>query len=411
MTGLLLSLLLAIPWTGDGPDDNRLYGRVTLEDGRVVSGYLRWDGNEAGRQDFLDAAREVPPRVLDEAERLDPDFAAEMRERRSIVAFGRRIRWDEDDLEGSPTVPTAVRFAHLASLEPLEDGGARLELVDGHSVEVRGSTTDVGPGMRDLLVDVGGGDPVEVDWHDIARVDFMAPPEGAPMAADSMLYGTVTTWSELEVEGAVAWDRDEVFLSDVLDGRDGFGERQIPFRAIAGIAPEGRRSARVTLTTGEVLSLRGTNDVGRGNRGIEVSGMGWGRIIVRWGDLRAVRFHPPRPTTVPEVDIGPIRGTVYARDGRVLEGALRWGHDEERGWEVLDGWHGETSVQIEFGAVEQIRPDGGDASVVALRDGRVLRLEGTDDVGEGHRGVFVTPTSGQTRLVRWQDVDRVIFGS
>ncbi|MDX1495619.1 MAG: hypothetical protein R3253_16240, partial [Longimicrobiales bacterium] len=365
MTGLLISFLLASVQVAGGPDDHRLYGRVTLEDGRVVTGYFRWDGNEASRQDFLDASREIPRAILEEAERLDPDFAAEMRRRRSIVAFGMRIRWDEDDLEGPPSVPMAVRFAHLRSLAPLDGGGARLELTDGYTVDVRGTTTDVGPGMRDLVVDTGDG-RVEVDWHDMLRVDFMKPPPGSPMAADSTLYGTVRTWGELDRTGFVAWDRDEVFLSDVLDGRNDSGERQIAFRDIGAIAPEGRRSAQVTLRTGEVLSLRGTNDVDRGNRGIEVSGMGWGRVIVPWGDLESVRFGPRGAEEDVEVDIGPIRGTVYARDGRVLEGTLRWGHEEERRWELLDGWHGDTSVQIEFGAIEQIRPDEDDGSVIVL---------------------------------------------
>ena len=78
---------------------------------------------------------------------------------------------------------------------------------------------------------------------------------------------------------------------------------------------------------------------------------------------------------------------------------------------LRDGASGIRHVPMldELGAIEQIRPAGPDESVVSLFDGRVFRLEGTDDVGEGHRGVFVKPDGRPRRLVRWVDVDRVLF--
>lgn len=405
-------LLMGAALTTSGGDDGRLYGRVTTTEGAVVEGYLRWDRNEASRADFLDAAKEIPREVIEEAERLDPAFAAEMRRRRSIVAFGMRIRWDVDDIDGPPTEPSALRFAHVASLEPLDGGRARIMLVDGEVVELEGTSTDIGGGMRDLLVDTGSGPDVSVDWHDLERVDFFAPPPDAPDPREAPLHGTVRTWGGLELTGWIAWDRDEVLESDVLDGREGATEYEIPFAEIARIAPEDRRSARVTLRSGVERILRGTNDVDRDNRGIEVADPGLGRAIVEWEDLEEVRFHawePGRTGGGGAMALGPVRGTVYARDGRVLEGEIRWGQDEERRWEVLDGWTDDTRLAIELGAIEQIRPVGADEAVVSLLDGRVFRLEGTDDVGEGHRGVFVKPDGRARRLVRWQDVDRVLF--
>lgn len=412
------SLLLAAALAMSGGDEARLYGRVTTVDGVVVEGYLRWDRNEASRADFLDAAMEIPREVLDEAERLDPAFAAEMRRRRSIVAFGRRIRWEVDDIDGPPTEPSALRFAHIASLEPMDGRRARVTLLDGQVIELEGTSTDIGPGMRDLLVDTGSGPYVSVDWHDLERVELLPPPPDAPAPREAPLHGTVRTHGGLELTGWIAWDRDEVLESDVLDGREGATEHEIPFSEIVRIAPEGRRSARVTLRSGVARVLRGSNDVDRDNRGIEVADPAMGRAIVSWEDLEEVRFHP-RTSGEPELSakaggehrsrLGPLRGTVYARDGRVLEGEIRWGHEEERRWEVLDGWTGETRLAIELGAIEQIRPAGPDESVVSLFDGRVFRLEGTDDVGEGHRGVFVKPDGRPRRLVRWVDVDRVLF--
>lgn len=406
----------AIPGPGAiAADSDRLYGRVTTESGRVLEGYLRWDRTGASPADFLDAAKEIPRDVLAEAERLDPDFAEEMRERRSIVAFGVRVTWAEDDMAGPPRSPSAIRFGYLAFVEPLDHGSARLTLRDGRVVELLGGTADLGA-ATDVLVEIGGGETVEIDWDDIVRVDFVAPPPDAPAPGAYRLHGTTVTWSGLELTGWIAWDRDEVLSTDILDGREGATEFELPFAEIVRIAPEGPRSARVVLHSGVEHVLRGTNDVDDDNRGIEVADPTLGRAVVSWEDLQEVRFHAspgPRGSEAPErratgsTSLGPLRGTVYARDGRVIEGQIRWGHEEEHGWEVLDGWIGDTRLEIELGLIGTIRPDGPDAAVVELYDGRTLRLEDTDDVGEGHRGVFVEPDGRTRRLVRWVDVERV----
>lgn len=418
---LLLSTILSAP--GHGPGDARLYGRVTTSDGDVVEGYLRWDQNEASPQDFLDAAKVIPLGVVREAERLDPEFAAEMRRERSIVAFGVRIRWDEDDLSGPQRSASAIRFAHIESLVPIDRRSARLTLRNGQEVELVSTSTDIGVAMRDLVVERAGRAPLEIDWSDLSRVDFFEPPSGAPAPTARRLYGTVSTWGGQELTGTVAWDRDEVLGSDVLDGREEGTEYDLVFEDIEVIEPQGRRSARVVLRSGVAHVLRGTNDVNDDNRGIEVSVEGLGRAIVRWSELKAVRFHPPQrawaasppsgsleeSSAAPRDEAGPITGTVYARDGRVLHGEIRWGLDEERRWEVLDGWSDGTDFDVEFASIRSIVPDGPTGATVTLLDGRSLRLEDTDDVGEGHRGVFVKPDDRPRRLVRWSDVDRVVL--
>lgn len=423
---LLLSAATSAPGV---TDDTRLWGRVTTTDGDVVEGYLRWDGNEASAWDFLDGFREVPTEVVREAERLDPEFAEEMRRQRSIVAFGVRIRWEVDDLAGPPRERAAIRFGHIASLAPVDGRRARLTLTDGTEVEMLSGSTDIGVAMRGLSVEPPGEEPVTVRWRELQRVDFERPPAGSAPPASDRIHGTLRTWSGHELTGYVGWDRDEVLGSDELDGREGSVTHRIPFDSIESIEPLDRRSARVVLRSGVERILRGTNDVEGSIRGVEVSIPGLGRAIVDWEELRDVRFHPRREGTsersgppegagadegvaeTPEagIETGRLRGTVYALDGRVLEGAIRWGHEEEHLWEVLDGWAGETDFDVELGALRSIARDGDDGAVLTLADGSTLRLEGTDDVGEGHRGVYVKVDGRPSRLVRWRDVDRVVL--
>lgn len=408
--GAALALMLAFGGAED-PAADRLYGRVLTSDGRVVEGYIRWDRNESNWTDFLDGLKEIPTEFVQEAERLDPEFAAAQRRLRSLVAFGVRLTWDVDDESEALTVSSAIRFGHLASIEALDSRSAMLTLRSGEKIRLRSSSTDVGRGMRALVVDVAVGEDAEVRWRDLDRIDFVEVPSSAPAPDAARLYGSVTTWSGLDLTGYIGWDLDEILTSDILDGREGREDYEIPFGDIVRIDWESDRSARVFLATGEELVLRGTNDVDEDNRGIEVGDPGFGRAIVRWEDFRSIRFMTPTASeTKPDFTPGAmLSGTVYALDGRVIEGEIRWDNDETQAWEVLDGWSGDVDLDIEFGAIREIDKVASDRVVVTLRDGRTFELEDRDDVGEENGGIFVKPDGRPRRLVRWRDLDRVVF--
>lgn len=409
MTTLTVGLIVAglgIGAHAAAQDTARLYGRVVTVDGEMLEGFLRWDRNEASRLDILDGLKAIPLERVREAERLDPELAERGRKARSIVAFGVRITWDRDDVAGPPLSESAIRFVHVESIERTGSRSARLTLRDGEMVELRSASTDFGRTMRGVVVHPGTDRARTVRWSDLDRVDLRAPPPSA-RAASPRLHGTVVTRGGLELTGLIAWDRDEILHSDVLDGRDADGDAAIPFGEIESIRREDARSARVRLRTGVERVLRGTNDVNRDNRGIEVSLPTIGRAIVPWSDFLSVRFHPSsrRPTHAHRS--GPLVGDVHLRDGTVERGVIRWGNDEDRLWEVLDGWSGGTEMDVELGAIRTIVRPGPDGVRLTLRDGQSLVLEGSDDVGEGHAGLFVTPEAGPLRLIRWEDVERV----
>lgn len=407
--GALLALTLS-SFTGTDAGPDRLYGRVHLRSGEVHVGYLRWDRNEASWTDFLDGVKELPPEYLREAERLDPELAARLAAERSIVAFGVRITWDEDDESGPLGVRSAIRFGHLASLERVDDRSARLVLRSGGEVMLRTSSSDLGSGMRPLVIERGPDETTSVRWRELERVEFIDPPSGVAPPAAERLRGTLTTRNGHEFTGCVSWDIDEVLTDDILDGRLRGRDHEIPFGEISEIAWHSDRSARVVLDTGEELTLRGTNDVDRTNRGIEVSDAGFGRVTVQWEDFGSVRFGGDVVGTRPDFDPdAPITGTVYARDGRVLTGDIRWGNDESRLWESLGGWADDARLEIEFGALRMVERIESGGARATLRDGRVFELEDDEDVDERNQGLFVRPEGRALRLVRWRDVDRVEF--
>lgn len=393
------------------PAGERLYGRVHTPSGEVVEGYLRWDRNESSWDDYLDGMKELPLEHLREAERLDPEYAEEQRLRRSIVAFGMRLTWDEDDQADPPTTPSAIRFGHLASLTVRDARSATLRLVSGEEVILHAGSSDLGRSMRDLVVYVPDGPKRTFDWSDIEEVEFLRAPAGTPPPVDDRLTGTLTTRSGTEFEGPIVWDQDEIFPTDILDGEENGIDREIPFSDIRAIAWDSERSARVSLTNGEVVVLRGTNDVDRSNRGIEVVDPGFGRVVAYWAEFDSLRFHPVSTETASTMpDPGRrLTGTVRALDGRVIQGELRWDNDESFAWETLEGWGGDVRYDIEFGAIHSIERADDEGVVVTLGDGRILHLEDDPDVDDGNRGIFVKPEGRPVRLVRWRDFAGVDF--
>ena len=396
------------------PRDERLYGRVTTESGSVFEGFLRWDRNEANWADFLDGQKEIPWEHLEQAEDLDPEYAARRQRERSIEAFGVRITWDRDDSEGPTMVTSAVRFGHLSALVVLDARRARLDLKSGGSVELRSSSTDLGRRMRGLVVEDRDRGDVTLDWRDLERIDFMPAPSGAPAPDGERLYGTLTTETGHELTGFVAWDLDEVYKTDILDGRnvDDRNTYELPFSEIAAIEWESSRSARVILESGGEVVLRGTNDVDRDNRGIEISDPAWGRAIVPWEEFRSILFHSSRagPASYETFRGGSaLTGTVETRGGERFTGAIRWDNDEAEGWEVLDGWSDGVEYDIELSAIQSIRKAGMSSVDVTLLDGRTFELDGSNDVNRDNKGIFVTDAAGQTVLVHWSDFERVVF--
>lgn len=411
--GVVLTLTLFSGGKGFGSDvdPDRLYGRVITSNGDVFEGYLRWDRNESHWTDVLDGLKEIPLEWEQESERLDPEYAEEQRRRRSLVAFGVRLTWDVDDDRDAMLSESGIRFVHVRRLVPIDERSARITLTSGEEIILHSSSTDIGRAMRGIEIEVPGGSIIEVEWRELERVDFLSAQPGSPAPAARRLFASVDTWSDVAFTGYVSWDLDEILDTDILDGRGGGTDHEIEFRDIRRIEWASDRSARVLLRSGEELELRGTNDVDRSNRGIEVADPGVGRVIVPWDEFKSADFdvpieHDPRPRFSPG---DRMVGTVMAVDGRAIDGEVRWGNDETQLWEFLDVRYGELDFDIEFGAIAEIQKSGEDRVLVILRDGRRFEVEDTDHVDGRHRGIFVKPEGRARRLVRWRDFDRMIL--
>ena len=348
----------------EGPAlDGRLYGNVVTRSGDEFEGYIRWDRNEGSWADLLDV-----------------------------------------DWKGRRSTLSGIRFGHVRRIDVLNSHEALFTLKSGQQQELGGRRTDLGRGLRALVVDDPRQGVAELKWRDLEAVEFMAAPDGI-IPWGERLYGTLVTRAGLEFTGYVTWDVDEILTTDILDGEDQDGvDREIAFSDVISIRRESSRAARVVVESGEEMVLRGTNDVGRTNRGISVSDPTLGQVKVGWKDFSEVHFRKaPVQTTYEEFDGGrPIRGTVVTESGEELMGDIRWDNDEEYTWEMLDGDYKGIDFTVEFSQIASIAKRGYSAAV-ELVDGRTFQLSGTNDVNPGNRGITIRSEDGSTHRVEWDD--------
>lgn len=384
---------------------DRIYAEVRTAAGQRYEGYVRWDRNEVGWYDVLDGTRDLDQALVALARGWDDE--AESRAR-SVEFLGVRISWNEDP-DGPSAAEAGIRFGHVAELLVAGDDRARLRLRSGEEVELFGGSTDLGTDMRELLIEDARHGLVELAWRDLDRMVFREAPAGSVSAA-SRLYGIVENRSGQPFEGFLAWDLDEVLSSDVLDGRAGRTDHEIAFSEITRIERLDGSVSRVTLRDGRALDLGGTNDVGPGHRGVQVSDPALGQVSLPWREVRSVRFTSPPtdPRGLAGFDGGRrLRGTVETEDGASFAGTLIWDADEQFTWEMINGtWRG-IEFDVEFAQIAEISKASRRGAEVRLLDGRTFELEGSNDVSRSNKGILIEVEGGDVVVVDWDRFRRL----
>lgn len=359
-------------WTATEVDAAALlYGDVTTVDGEVMSGFLRWDRNEGGWADLLDAYKRSADGSLAQA---------------------------------------GIRFGHMDRIRVDGRSSAVVLLKNGEEVVLEAHGTDLGSDLRSLVVFSADGDRFELNWGALDQVDLRDAPADA-LPPGGRLYGTLTTRAGDAFTGYITWDIDEVYTTDILDGDVRGQDVEIPFAAIETIERFSSSAADVRLRNGDELRLRGSNDVDDSNRGITVADPGLGQILVAWDELDRVDFHEAEiaGAAVPFQGGEALRGEVETRDGRTFAGTIVWDADESSSWEMLNGDSRGVEFQIEFAQIAEIRSLG-DGAEVELRDGRVYQLRGSNDVNGSNDGIVIRSEDGSAHRVPWNQFRELRMG-
>jgi hypothetical protein len=368
----------------------QLYGTLETTGGERYTGAIRW-GEKAFWDETLSGKRP-----------LAGEAPADAPKRAHFSLFGVRLfQGDDSDRNASFVVP----FGDIRSIAPHGNQAATIELRNGDLVEVGvgSAVADIGPGVGSIGIDDTKGH-VDLPWHEVRRVQFAVGPPTAPGARSERLWGKATTKAGV-FTGLVRWDDDEDTLDDELDGRADGRKWSLSFREIASIAPDGPQAARVVLRDGRELVLSGTNDVNADFRGLVVETAPNGiRVKIEWDALVRLELTPLPALAGYDsyTDVRALRGTVELKDGTTRAGRIVWDRDESYGFQRLEGDADGISWSIPFAKIAAIRPLAAGGSKVVLRDGRELTLDGSNDVGQGNRGVVVE--AGDTTTVLSIDV-------
>ena len=374
-----------------------LYGRITTYFGATYEGRLRWGRDqEAFWGDYFNGFRDGNPWVAHvPLERL-PE------ERESIKILGIEIGRRKRPIELGRFF--MARYGDIARIE------AR-----GHDVQVtlksgtvfhleRFEASDFDDGVR---VWDGRRGVVDLDSLLIRTIELV--PTGRTGATPNRLHGRVRTRQGGEFAGFVQWDRQECVGTDELVGYSGKNELRLRFDTIRSIARRSSDSSLVTLLDGREIALSGNREVGNGNLGIYVDDRRYGRVLVSWDAFERVDFSSggSGPAYGDFPPGRPLTGRVTTRAGQRLAGRLVYDLDESETTETLDAPSQGVDYTIPFGLIASIKPR---QSLVILRDGEVLQLERSGDLGDGNAGMLIF-VDGRERpeYVPWTDVEQVDF--
>ncbi|HKV08396.1 MAG TPA: hypothetical protein VJ725_09675 [Thermoanaerobaculia bacterium] len=300
-----------------------------------------------------------------------------------------------------------------------------------------------------LLALAAGYRALKWDVRPAAETSPAIKPSPAPAAAETLpadeaqqgfLYGRITTNRGDVYEGRLRWgDSAEVFWGDYFYGvKDGnpwaaqvprerlpkarrpievlgipiaHRERQIDlgrplmarFGDILRIEASGRE-VRVTLKSGTVVDLDRLESsdfddgvrVWDGRRGVV--------------DLDSLRIRTIELLPTARLGNTPVRlhGTVRTRQGD-FAGFVQWDREECVGSDELDGRTNAGELSLRFDTLRSIERRSRDSSLVTLLNGREIELSGTNDVGQGHRGIYVDDPRYGRVLISWDVFERVDF--
>jgi len=391
-----------------------LYGRVTTDDGAAYLGRLRFGRDEeAFWGDYFNGSKVDNPWATHSP-------AGQLAEkRRPMTIFGFEIPFGERQTDFGR--PFMVRFGDIARIEA-RGRHVRVTLKSGTVFDLnRMAANDFDDGVRvwddsrgvvDLASWAGGiPPPARVRIRGIELL-----PTARPGAVPARLHGTVYT-RHGEFSGFVQWDRQDCVGLDELDGRTGNAALSLRFDTIRSIARRSGDSSLVTLVDGREITLSGTREVGRGNRGIYVDDRRYGRVLVSWDAFERIDFSAggSGPAYSDFSRGHPLTGSVTTRAGRRLTGRLVYDLDESETTETLDAPSEGVDYTIPLGLIASIRPVGHEErdarrARVTLHSGEELQLDRAGDLGAGNGGMLIF-IDGRERpeYVEWTDVEQVDF--
>lgn len=390
-------------------DQSFIYGQVSTIDGEKFKGQLRWGDEETYWVDEFNATKLENPynryAKRDKIKRLNNNS-----QNGEWTFMG---LWQDDNCcdYHFQNHQFVCRFGDLKAIEPGGRGEVTLTFKDDRKMNVGGGSNDIG--TRITIMDQELGE-VKMPWDRINRIDFEQAPARLEKRIGDPVYGTLKTLRGT-FEGFIQWDHEECLSGDKIDGNNMNSRFSIEMGDIRKIERFGRGS-RITLKSGRVVELFGTNDVDASNRGIVARTKNMGKVLVEWRDFESVEFSDdydkrdilnydefPKPSM--------LKGEVTTLDDKKVKGILIYDVDETYDYEILEGNDYEVKYSIPFRMIKKITPKNYSYSNVTLKSGETLLLGGAQDVSDRNDGimVFASEKDEEPLIIPWKGIREINF--
>jgi hypothetical protein len=403
---LAIAALLILPFIAIA-QSGFIYGTVTTVDDDVYTGQIRWGGEETYWFDHFNGDKKDNPNL----KYLSKNDLENMRNegetwKHNISSFLAKHFDVEVNIGGYNHVFVA-EFGDIESIRITGNNQADVVIKNGVLFEVDGGSNDLGANVEVWDNSIGR---IELPWHRIQLVSFQQTPPDFKSNIGEPIYGTVET-SQGSFNGFIQCDHDERVTTAEIDGRNNDGEFAIPFSNIKSIEQSGNRSI-LTLRTDKRLTLHGTNDVNRNNRGIIVNIPNGGRIDIQWNEFRLLTVLDTMPTMKNYNDYTEpkrLSGTLKTTDGETYTGSITYDLDEAYDFEMLDGNADDIKVILPFRKIDRIARKNYNYADIYLKDGSKILLGDLQDVSESNHGFLVFEKKDDPVLIFWNKMDYIDF--
>lgn len=194
-------------------------------------------------------------------------------------AYEGLIQWDKDErvttdiLNGEDNGrEMEIEFGNISTMRK-RGSGCEVTLKNGQEIFLVGSN-DVDNGNRGIVITNPEKGMVTVNWEDFKNLAFMETPTSLKGYGNfenaDFIEGVVLTISGEKFQGRIAYDLDEAYNFEILNGEKGGILYEIPFSSIKQIKPKITGKSLVVLKTGEEVILEKSQDVSEDHTGILV---------------------------------------------------------------------------------------------------------------------------------------------
>jgi hypothetical protein len=391
-------------------DQGYIYGKITLDNGNVYQGVIRWGDEEAFWDDMFNSTKvdNIFEEVLYDLDidDLEDELYSESRRRRSHRRNIFNITF-RDDSPGETEHQFKCRFGDIQTMRLRGRESILLTFKNGEEMRISGGSNDVGASLMILDDEL---DEVKLKWQRIETIEFMSTPKKLNQKLGDPLFGEVET-RRGTFHGFIQWDHDECLSTDVLDGDSEDGDMKIRFTNIRSIEKY-RRGSLVTLKSGREIYLTGSNDVNSENRGVVIKDPELGKILVKWRAFEKITFQDTGDSGPAYKDFQETRtlsGVVHTKDDETYSGRIIYDLDEIYDLEILDGQDGYIEYNIPFRNIKRISPRSSYGSRIELKNGDELVLEDSRDVDEDNDGIVVVEKKDKAKYIPWRDIREILF--